>query len=377
MVSWPDSGEQDSSRHMRRFAGLLDHFPAGFAGNRLNLLFLDEAAAIRDGRAYLRRLHGPSLIDEQREYLLDDVCSWPFPRLHVAERPDPWSTSQRLFERFDDARAVLPTQGDIAERIDGMVRGSMPDVVALVIVDGLSYYDLPVESATEPCLVDGITITEHGYRQVVGQPSLSRRLFALGYAQQLGFTYFDPDRNDLARDVYDTFAPSQIAKVSAFHQVIQTLSQVRLARAYIQITLAGLDQVSHAHYDRPPLEHYAEQIMAHYHELVACLSGQHQRVLVVLTADHGLLWREAVEDKIVVVDDLFREDVRSPRYVKGSLLRPYGKRCHSNGQNYTLLGAPWMTRPFRSNEWGVHGGISAWESIVPVLIHASPGLELH
>lgn len=68
-----------------------------------------------------------------------------------------------------------------------------------------------------------------------------------------------------------------------------------------------------------------------------------------------------------VADDLFAEDIGSPRYVKGSILRGYGRVCRCRGQSYTLFRAPYVTRRFRNNEWGVHGGISAWESVVPFI----------
>ena len=94
-------------------------------------------------------------------------------------------------------------------------------------------------------------------------------------------------------------------------------------------------------------------------------------MLTLLTADHGILWRDALGERARLVDDVFPDDVRSPRYIKGSILRAYGRCVRSEGQNYTLLGYPWLTRPLHNNEWGVHGGISAWESVVPLIVHHS------
>jgi len=356
---------------IRAFSQLLDSFPVGFTGNRLNLLLLDDAEAIPDGLGFLRQLDDLSLLDERREYLLDEDAPWPFPRMCVEERPDPWVISERLFERFEEAGRVLTRQRDVAEVIDRRVRQDRPGVVALVIVDGLSYYDLPVDPGIQPCLVEGITATEYGYRQVVGKPAVSRRLFALGYAQQMGFTYFPPETNDLAADLHATFGASQITRVRSFDEALRAIRGTRLARAFVQITLAGLDQICHSHFDQPPREHYVQRVMSNYHRLIECLSEQAEHILVVLTADHGILWREDLEGKQQIVDDLFREDLRSPRYVKGSVLRPYGRCCRSEGQNHTLLRVPWMTRNFRNNEWGVHGGISAWESLVPLMVYQS------
>jgi len=358
-------GTSDST--VDRFSALLDYYPAGFTGNPLNLLLVDDAQPIGDGRDYLRRLDDLSLVDERREYLIDDECPWPFPRTHIGDQPDPWVISQKLFERFEQAGEILTTQGDLASIVDKRVRSSAPDIVALMIVDGLSYYDLPPDVPAEPCLVDGVSITEYGYRRVVGQPTISRRLFALGYHRQIGFTYFG-ETNELSREIHTTFSESQIVRVSSFDQVLTTLRDTGILRGYVQVMLAGLDQLSHAHLDRPPTDHYVAHILSSYEKLIDCLSTRSKRVLVLLTADHGILWRDVVADGIQQADDLFRDDLRSPRYVRGAVLRPYGRVCRSLGQNFTLFSLPWMTRPFRNNEWGVHGGISAWESIVPLMI---------
>ena len=361
----------NGERAIKRFSGVIDAYPAGFSGDPLNLLFLEDAEAIWDAQGYLRRLDDLPLCDERREYLIDEHSAWPFPRVDVRGRPDPWLVSERLFERFDEAGRILTTQGDLAERIDKQVSRRHPDIVVLIIVDGLSYYDLPEENAGKPCFVPGVTTTQYGYRQVVGKPSISRRLFALGHTQQMGFTYFDPEVNELSGDIYHTFSPSQVTRVREFDQILRHLQQATLSREYIQISLAGLDQLCHAHYDRPPKEFYVKRVLSYYEKMIDCLQAKTQYMLVVMTADHGILWREDIENRLEIVDDLFREDLRSPRYVRGSVLRPYGHRCRCLGQNYTLLAAPWMTRRFRNNEWGVHGGISAWESLVPLLMYSS------
>jgi hypothetical protein len=361
----------NSGRSIQRFLTALDAYPAGFSGNRLNLLLLDDAEPIFAAEAYLQRLDDLTLLEERREYLIDRHSSWPFPCISLDSRPDPWMISQQLFERFEQAGRLLLTQQDIGRVLEDRTRQTAPAIVALVIVDGLSYYDLPESVGAEPCLVSGISNTEHGYRAVVGSPSVSRRMFALGYIDQMAFTYYPMERNDLSADIHDTFSGSQVTRVKAFDDVLCRITDRQLVRGYVQITLSGLDQICHAHRDRPPREHYLNEILARFEALIQCLKAQGARVLACLTADHGILWRDFVEDQLEIADDLFQEDVRSPRFIRGSILRPYGRPCRSLGQNFTLLKFPWMTRAFRNNEWGVHGGISAWESIVPLLIHKS------
>jgi hypothetical protein len=352
------------------FSAALDAYPAKFCGNRLNLLFVDEAEPILTASQYLHKLDAPVLVEEQREYLLDEEYPWPFPCFHCQTRPDPYTLSDRLFDRFDQAADLLPTQREIAGLITEKAREQEPTIVVLIIVDGLSYYDLPEDTDAIPCLVNGITITQYGYRQAVGRPSLSQRLFALGYTQQLGFTYF-ADSNDLASDLHDTFSKTQRIRIRSFDEILEYIRSTSMTKGYVQITLSGLDQICHSHHDRPPREHYLQLILERYQQLVECLQDKPGRVLACLTADHGIMWRDHTEKRLEVVTDIFHEDVRSPRYIRGGLLRAYGRFCVCDDVSYTLLRFPFVTRNFRNNEWGMHGGISAWESIVPLFLRST------
>ena len=356
---------------IKRFSTALDAYPAGFSGDRLNLLLLEDAEPITAAADYLRRLDDPSLLDERREYLIDEHSPWPFPRLNLDGRPDPWLISEQLFERFEQAQCLLPTQHDISRILEDHVRQANPAIVTLVIVDGLSYYDLPENQDAAPCLVAGLSTTEYGYRAVIGEPSVSRRMFALGYVNQMAFTYYPTQRDSLSADIHDTFSDSQVNRVKAFDEVLEQIRERRPFRGYVQVVLSGLDQICHAHRDRPPRKHYLEEIFARFEALLDCLSAKSSQILACLTADHGILWRDVVEDRLQIANGLFQDDIYHPRYVKGAILRTYGRRCRSLNQNFTLLKVPWMTRKFRNNEWGVHGGISAWESIVPLIIRQS------
>ena len=345
----------------------IDRYPAGFSGDPLHLLFLNDAERIERPWEFLRQLDAPFLMDERRQYVLGSLGFWPFPSFDLTARPDPWLVSQRLFERFDEAGRFLKTQRSIGRIIESRVKEHEPDIVALVIADGLSYYDLPDGSGAEPCLVDGASITEVGYRQVIGSPEVSRLLFAAGYRTQVGFTYYPPDPDSFAAQILSQFADSQTIKVRTFEEILAHLSRVHLGRSFIQIAMPGLDHLCHAHHDEPPRDHYLREVLARFNRLVDRLAKKRRRVLAFLTADHGILWREYIEGKVEVVGDLFPEDARHARYVRGHFVRGYGRCCTNFGQHYTLLRVPCMTRNLRSNEWGVHGGISAWESIVPLL----------
>lgn len=69
-----------------------------------------------------------------------------------------------------------------------------------------------------------------------------------------------------------------------------------------------------------------------------------------------------------IADKIFSEDAKHPRYVLGSLLRDFTHIRKIDAQTYSLMRIPYITRPLKNTKWGVHGGISAWESIVPLII---------
>lgn len=357
-----------SAMQVSKLSKVVDAYPPAFTGNPLNLLFLENAEPIKIAGEYLRNLDRPGLCEDRREYLLGNAADWPFPAYRIKHRPDPLRLSEQLFERFDTAKEVLPTQRDVGRMLAERAKILQPDVVVLMVVDGLSYYDLPDWPDTKPCLVDGATTTEVGYRDVIGKPSVSEHMFSVGYRHQLGFTYFDADTNPLAADLYEVFGSSQVAKIRKFDECLDAIKAQELARAYIQVSAPGLDGLCHKHRDEPPIQTYIDEVVGRFDSLVEQLSKRKLTVMACLTADHGILWRDELEGKWETVGDLQPEDARHVRYVRGSRLRHYLCVRNCLGNAHSLLKVPYITRDLRSNEWGVHGGISAWESIVPLVI---------
>lgn len=358
-----------NSEALIRMSNAMEAYPPAFQGNHLNLLFLDDIVPIRKAREYLQYLDSPNLCEDRREYLFsNDYELWPFPSHSIIERPEPRILSDRLYERFDEAGQILPTQRDIGRIICEKASKCQPDIIVLMIVDGLSYYDLPDKPENKPCLVNGVSLTQFGYPEVIGKPTVSERLFSLGYIQQLGFTYFDVETNPLANQLFGVFGSNQIKRVSKFDECLESINNERLSHGFIQITLAGLDELCHHHHDEPPVQYYIESLLKRFYSVIESLNKSGRHVLACLTADHGILWRQNLESEWTVLDDLHPDDVRSPRYIHGCRKRNYVLVKSCNGSIYSMLNVPYLTRKLRNNEWGVHGGISAWESLVPLII---------
>jgi len=346
----------------------IDAYPAAFRGNRLNLLFLDDAHPIDSSREFLKKVDSLQLQEERREYLINDNEGWPFPTISIESRPDPWKISEALFDNFEIAAKILPTQRDIGQILTGHAVKKDPDIIILNVVDGLSYYDLPDNMDAIPCLVRGVTTTDFGFRDVIGKPNTSQRLFSLGYKSQLAFTFFDTDTRPLSAELHATFGSSQLNRINSIEEGIDIIRGNPFWRGYIQIVAPGLDKLAHYHADRPMIKETLSRIFERLDKVIDSLSSKGRKVIACLTSDHGILWRDDAKDKTEVVGDLFSEDTAHPRYVKGSLSRNYARAVKLESKSYTLLKAPYMTRDWKHSEWGVHGGISAWESIVPIII---------
>jgi len=107
---------------------------------------------------------------------------------------------------WDDVESTTTCQSEVGD----LITKAAPDVdvIALVIVDGLSYQDW-TESGYEadPIYVDCPTRTDCGYPNVVRGASngkhLQYRLFDKGYKTRKAFTYWERKNNDLSDELHE------------------------------------------------------------------------------------------------------------------------------------------------------------------------------
>jgi hypothetical protein len=86
---------------------------------------------------------------------------------------------------------------------------------------------------------------------------------------------------------------------------------------------------------------------------------------VFFTADHGILWKDQHNFSVIESPGV---TARSPmRYFQRGEKGCSGKVFGNPSEELFLLNYPELRRPFRTNEWGTHGGISFEESIVPFI----------
>jgi len=304
----------------------------------------------------------------------DSIYAIRFPHVRVDHDPFTSDLNGVLFERFDEIAASMLTQTNLARVI--AEQPGTPDIIALMLIDGLSYEDVrrwldvhPDNSMElEPCLVDGPTLTETAFRGIVGDTPLAVRLFDRGYQQRLGFTYWTRESNSLTDLLFRTIPDVNV--VGDFSTILAALRTEMHAtsgqKTYVQIVRTGLDGYAHHQKRKPPVEAIVNAIMEEMLALADLFREFGRTIRIHLTADHGILWRDEFSPQIIghapagasprvcSWGDLYQQDEPGRRFTVGS-------------QEFYCLGYPQLRRPLRIDEQGVHGGVSFQESIVPFL----------
>ena len=285
--------------------------------------------------------------------------------LKINHQPLTTQLNQCLKEQWELIRSTLLCQSYLAELI---VKEASAECIVLILVDGLSWADFSeywkgTEIEAQSVLVDGASTTEQGMKRIVGNPTIAERLFAKGYERTYGFSYWARDDNALTNHLFNRFS-TNVDKVRSFQDVLEQLKKLDLMGTYIQIVRQGLDGLCHRHRDRPNVEHYVHDLAQDWAALLKLLEGKGISAQVFLTSDHGILWKEGNTDFRVQFSGKHTDP---PRYFKQAYPSPQTLEVSFEGSTYSLLTSPNLRRNFNVNEWGVHGGLSYEESVVPLL----------
>jgi hypothetical protein len=351
---------------MSRLDILLDWTPVVYEGEPLLLAELNDLTVERDVWQYVRRADDLAPMSVERTILLGPVTSyfdrWPVVRVNEGAPADVPRFNRSLFQNYDQVQCFVFGQSDIAAYVEEDLE---VDVIVLLLIDGLSYTEWMDYPNVRSCLVEGPTITSVGFRNVVGEPPVARRLFEKGFHRRMGFSHWDRS-NKLTDVFFHGFDPAtQMFAVDEFREVLLALDRLPAEQTYVQILTNGLDSVSHRHRGRPPVEAIARYLYGDV--LLALVERLHEigaTALVYATADHGILWRPQPEmnEELTVIQD---ERARHHRYAEGAFAVPHSMHFSHYGKNYTVLAYPYLFKPLTALEWGTHGGISFQESVVP------------
>ena len=285
------------------------------------------------------------------------------PAVRCAHDPLTTELNRVLLKRYEVIRANLLRQSQIADRI---VREADAEAIFLMLVDGLSYSDVkryaPQRlSDTTPVLVDGVSNTEQGMARIVGTPTLAQRLFDAGYRHLLGFTYWERAEEPLTDRLFTGFG-DRVRKVKSFDEALATLQGENLTNAFVQIVRTGLDSAAHRQREKPTIDAMTMDVLSGLERLAALCERKGVSARVYLTSDHGILW--AHEHRLQVYE---YGDADHPRYYEYHKRSQHVLNVEFGGKAFAVLEYPYLRRELRANEWGVHGGLSFEESVVPLI----------
>jgi hypothetical protein len=182
----------------------------------------------------------------------------------------------------------------------------------------------------------------------------------LGISRPRGFSYWDRIHNELSDFLFRGVPLERVSSVKDAFSVIDELNPLSL---YIQIIREGLDELAHHRREvsRNEIEATVAAIHQDYRHLVKLVAQTGLRGSIYLTADHGILWKSEHSFK-----KLYEGQGRHSRYmVDVPAVKDHVTKVSIDRKSFFLCHYPYLAARIPSNDSGIHGGLSSWESIVP------------
>jgi hypothetical protein len=181
-----------------------------------------------------------------------------------------------------------------------------------------------------------------------------------------GFTYWPRGEEELSTELHSAMGKN-IYRINDFDDTISQLEADApfSEKTYVQITRMGFDQECHNRKERPSRDSVRRELATDLRSLIDFANQVSDNSRIFVTGDHGILWRDQLPDSPQVVHD---EWTNHARFIDGVQQLPHSLTEHDETEGgATCLAYPYLTRELKNTEWGVHGGFSYHESIVPLL----------
>lgn len=333
--------------------------------------YLDEFAIYRSIDAFHRDLYDPDHSFDQDVLIDADTRDPDYPYIDCTADPVTAALNDVVaWEKkghHDRIRQGLLCQTDIKNHIVESITGE--ELVVLVIVDGLSYDAVrSLDINLQPVIVDGLTTTAPGFRRIIyggDASSIYATLMSEGFYTGYGFTYWERGQEELSTELHS--AVDYVDRIEDFDNALSTLEsdQPFNDKAYVQITRMGFDQHCHNRKEEPNRHAIREGILQDIRAVTETAASISDNFRIFVTSDHGILWQDQLPDDPSIVHDEWADHAR---FLDGV----HGLDCGlteetEDGETATGLAYPYLTREFKNTEWGVHGGFSYNESIVPLI----------
>lgn len=344
----------------------LNQIPFIVKCNPLSLAFLENIEIISNLKEFIYELDSLSETSCKRYAIIDYLQSEynRFPLVDLLDDPFQPNASKILFNKYKQLPNFVFNQKQILKRITSNIKH---DVIFLILIDGLSYENCKGRENVYPCFVNGATLTEVGFRNIIGNPPIAYRLYKKYFKNRFGFSYWNRE-NKLSNIIFEMFDKNtQMFQVSEFDEIITILKKNNLNKTFVQILTHGLDGMCHRNWDRPPIEAIVNRIFENYiPSLKELILSKNLSAMLYLVSDHGIWWKPEInsKEKYIILND---KRAQSKRFFSGHLIHDKVIHVTCYGKNYSLLKYPYMFMSFNKNEWGCHGGISYYESMVPFM----------
>lgn len=338
-----------------------------------------DTRIIDDGRQFLGAIDNQAQdIDAPVLIVCDNAqLRARFPVVHLIEHPPIDVINRNMKHHLGYMREHLLTTHQVAGEIEREVAHRQYDLVVVLLVDGLSYGDtLGWQTNVRPCFVDGPSVTYQvrgepeaplpsvGFAAIVGDPPIADRLYRLGYPNLYGYTYWRARQNTLARYMYRGVPDNEVVNFEAILRIIA--DEPIPPRSYVQIVREGLDGLAHSKRELRATE-VRSAVTALEHDierLQEVIKRKSDYAAIYITADHGILWKNEHDWEVLGVPS------SKPRYSTArpdEILLEHVVRLENDGVPFYVFTYPYLGSKIRSNDSGVHGGLSYEESIVPFI----------
>ncbi len=285
--------------------------------------------------------------------------SMELPGVPSAAAIDKW-----IAHRLEYARQVVGTQAAHAARLADHLLDHRPEAVILLLVDGLGFMECcDWAERPIPMFVDGPSTTDFGFGQVLQASGLLPRLLESHAYRVSGYCYWARDRNRLTERL---FCSAAVERTRDFGEALSALRDADLVGTAAVVLREGMDELAHRRRELTPRERAATVagIRDSFCELRALLRERRIRGVVCLVSDHGVAWRDETEFSVV----LGSSESHHARYTFFPVASDQAVAYHSRETICYLLLPGLLCRQPRANEAGFHGGLSAAESFVPLMV---------
>lgn len=348
----------------------------------LPLCLRPDVRILADASDLLVEIDSPAQHRDQPVLVLsshsEEVMRFPF--LQVANHLPVDHLNRNIRHHLAYARDFLLTTHKVAEYITHDVANRPADVVIFCMVDGLSYEDvLHWPCAIVPCFVDGPSVTYRyadeaqkcllssvGFASIVNRPSVSARLYELGYHHARGYTYWSPESNEIADFMFEGVP---FRRTANFEGILRAIAHDSFApQMYIQLVRQGLDGLAHGNREvqRIEIEIAVQAILDDIERLLDVMRKNRLTARVYLTSDHGILWK--AEHRLQLITGIKKSRSRYAAQRPSEDATDFAVEIRSGEASHYLFCYPYLGHTIPANDAGVHGGLSYQESIVPFAI---------